>query len=51
MVLVRSDLRDVVTSIDLSRRTFNRIRMNYVWAMLYNVCGIPLAGKQSKIRN
>lgn len=43
MVLVRSDLRDVVTAIDLSKRTFNRIRMNYVWAMFYNLCGIPLA--------
>eukprot|EP01114_Cavostelium_apophysatum_P007114 TRINITY_DN1883_c0_g1_i2.p1 TRINITY_DN1883_c0_g1~~TRINITY_DN1883_c0_g1_i2.p1 ORF type:complete len:1016 (+),score=313.48 TRINITY_DN1883_c0_g1_i2:236-3283(+) len=43
MVLVKSDLRDVVTAIDLSKRTFNRIRMNYVLSMFYNICGIPLA--------
>jgi Cu+-exporting ATPase len=43
MVLVKSDLRDVVTAIDLSSKTFNRIKANYVWAMIYNVCGIPLA--------
>lgn len=30
-VLMRNNLEDVLTSIDLSRKTFNRIRMNYVW--------------------
>ncbi|ELR21256.1 coppertranslocating P-type ATPase [Acanthamoeba castellanii str. Neff] len=43
MVLVKSDLRDVITAIDLSRKTFNRIRLNYLWAMIYNLVGIPLA--------
>ena len=33
MVLVRSDLRDVVVSLDLSRAVFTRIRMNFVWAL------------------
>jgi P-type Cu+ transporter len=43
MVLVKNDLRDVVTAIDLSSKTFKRIKTNYVWAMVYNICGIPLA--------
>jgi len=43
MVLVRSDLRDVVTAIDLSNKTFNRIKINYLWATIYNLTGIPLA--------
>ncbi len=43
IVLMRSDLRDVVVAIDLSKTTFNRIRWNFVWAFGYNVAGIPLA--------
>jgi Cu+-exporting ATPase len=43
MVLVKSDLRDVVTAIDLSRRIFTRIKLNYAWALMYNLFGIPLA--------
>jgi Cu+-exporting ATPase len=43
MVLVKSDLRDVVTAIDLSRKIFTRIRLNYAWALIYNVLSLPLA--------
>ncbi|MDP2434153.1 MAG: copper-translocating P-type ATPase [archaeon] len=43
IVLVRNDLRDVITAIDLSGYTFARIRLNYVWASIYNIIGIPLA--------
>lgn len=39
MVLIKNDLRDVVTAIDLSRKTFNRIRLNYLWAIIYNLIG------------
>ena len=34
---------DVVVAIDLSRATFNRIRLNYVWALGYNALMIPVA--------
>ncbi|CAI0412409.1 unnamed protein product [Linum tenue] len=43
IVLIKSNLEDVVTAIDLSRKTIARIRMNYVWALGYNVLGMPIA--------
>lgn len=43
IVLMRSNLEDVITAIGLSRKTFSRIRLNYVWALGYNVLGIPIA--------
>ncbi|CAA0823815.1 Copper-transporting ATPase RAN1 [Striga hermonthica] len=42
-VLMRSSLEDVITAIDLSRKTFSRIRLNYVFASAYNVVAIPVA--------
>ncbi|KAF8113171.1 hypothetical protein N665_0055s0035, partial [Sinapis alba] len=43
IVLMKSNLEDVITAIDLSRKTFSRIRLNYVWALGYNLIGIPIA--------
>ncbi|KAI4343255.1 hypothetical protein MLD38_027783 [Melastoma candidum] len=43
IVLMRSNLEDVITAIDLSRRTFARIHWNYIWALGYNVLCIPIA--------
>ncbi|KAI5602252.1 hypothetical protein BDE02_01G144300 [Populus trichocarpa] len=42
-VLMRNNLEDVITAIDLSRKTFTRIRLNYIFAMAYNVIAIPIA--------
>ncbi|KAH9775599.1 putative copper-transporting ATPase HMA5 [Citrus sinensis] len=43
IVLMKSNLEDVITAIDLSRKTFSRIRLNYIWALGYNLLGIPVA--------
>jgi len=43
VVLIRSDLRDVYTTIHLSRVCFNRIRLNLLFSLGYNTIGIPIA--------
>ncbi|HYY47611.1 MAG TPA: heavy metal translocating P-type ATPase [Thermoplasmata archaeon] len=43
IVLIKDDLRDVVASIQLSRRTVAKIRENLFWAFFYNTALIPLA--------
>lgn len=43
IVLVRDDLRDVVASIQLSEKTFRKIKENIFWAMIYNTVLIPVA--------
>lgn len=43
IVLIKDDLRDVVTSIDLSSYTVKKIRQNLFWAFFYNTVGIPIA--------
>ncbi|KAG7117600.1 Copper-transporting ATPase HMA4 like protein [Verticillium longisporum] len=42
-VLVSSDLRAVVTLLELSRTVFRRIRLNFAWAIVYNVLALPVA--------
>jgi Cu+-exporting ATPase len=43
IVLMRSDLSDVPTAINLSKRTIRTIKQNFFWAFGYNVMGIPIA--------
>ncbi len=43
VVLMRSDVLDVVASIQLSRATMRNIKQNLFWALVYNVACIPLA--------
>jgi P-type Cu+ transporter len=45
IVLVRNDLRDVVTSIKLSRATVGKVKQNLFFALFYNVIGIPIAAR------
>ena len=43
VVLMKSDLLDAVTAIDLSRAVIRNIKQNLFWAFFYNSIGIPLA--------
>lgn len=42
-VLVKSDLRSVLTLLDLSRAVFRRIMFNFGWAVVFNLCAVPIA--------
>ena len=43
IVLMKSDLNDAVSAIELSRATIRNIKENLFWAFFYNVIGIPVA--------
>ncbi len=43
IILVKSDIRDVVRGIRLGRKTLIKIRQNLFWAFFYNIVGIPVA--------
>jgi len=43
IILVRDDVREVVTAIRLSRATMAKIKQNLFWAFIYNSVGIPIA--------
>jgi Cu+-exporting ATPase len=43
IILMRNDLEDIVAALSLSKAIFRRIRINLVWACVYNLVSIPLA--------
>ncbi len=43
ITLMRGDPALVADAIDISRRTYSKIRQNLFWAFIYNMIGIPLA--------
>lgn len=43
IILMKNDIRDVVTAIDLSTYTMKKIKQNLFWALFYNSAGIPIA--------
>jgi Cu+-exporting ATPase len=43
ITLMRGDPRLIPAALDISRRTYAKIRQNLFWAFVYNLIGIPLA--------
>jgi Cu+-exporting ATPase len=43
IILIRNNLMDVVTAIQLSKKTYSKIRQNLFWAFGYNSALIPVA--------
>jgi Cu+-exporting ATPase len=43
ILLIKDDVRDVVTAIRISRATLRKIKQNLFWAFIYNAVGIPVA--------
>lgn len=43
IVLVKNDLKGVLRALDVAKKTFQRIKLNLFWALIYNLIGIPIA--------
>lgn len=43
IILIKDDLRDVVTALFISSYTMKKIKQNLFWAFFYNAVGIPVA--------
>jgi Cu+-exporting ATPase len=43
ITLMRADPSLVADALDISRRTYAKIRQNLFWAFVYNLVGVPLA--------
>ncbi|KAL4897254.1 E1-E2 ATPase-domain-containing protein [Aspergillus ambiguus] len=42
-ILLNSELNTILQLVVLSRRVFNRVRLNFGWALVYNLCLVPVA--------
>jgi len=45
IIIIKNDLQDVVTALDLSKETMGKIRQNMFFALIYNIIGIPIAAR------
>src|SRR3990170_4561068 len=43
VILMKEDLRDVVTAIEVAKATMRKVKENLFWAFIYNSLGIPIA--------
>jgi len=43
MVLIRSNLHDLVVALDLATKVFARVKWNFMWAFIYNAISVPFA--------
>ena len=43
IILIKNDIRDVVKAIELSRKTFSKIKQNLFLAFIYNILALPIA--------
>jgi hypothetical protein len=43
IILIKGDVRDVVTALDLGKKTVSKIKQNLFWAFAYNIALIPVA--------
>lgn len=45
IVIIKNNLNDVVTALELAKETFSKIKQNMFFALFYNVIGIPIAAR------
>ncbi len=43
VILIKSDLRDIITAVEISKYSLKKIKQNLFWAFFYNTAGIPIA--------
>ena len=43
IVLMGNDLTDVIRALTVSRRTLRQIKLNFLWAFIYNIVLVPIA--------